>query len=101
QTLPSHNVMELEATPFDFTAWHELRGVSELGMVKADTYTLSGDDNPERVRGSRVTASLMPLLGLAPRLGRSFTPAEDLDGTAPVAILSDGLWRRRFGGAEG
>ena len=101
QTLPSHNVMELEATPFDFTAWHELRGVSELGMVKADTYTLSGDDNPERVRGSRVTASLMPLLGLAPRLGRSFTPAEDLDGTAPVAILSDGLWRRRFGGDEG
>jgi hypothetical protein len=49
------------------------------------------------VRGSRVTASLMPLLGMAPRIGRPFTPAEDLDGTAPVAILSDGLWRRRFG----
>jgi putative ABC transport system permease protein len=97
QTLPSHNVMELEATPFDFTAWRELRGVSELAMVKPDTFTLSGDDNPERVRGSRVTASLMPLLGIAPRLGRSFTPDEDLAGTGPAAILSDRLWRRRFG----
>ena len=47
-----------------------------------------------------MTASLMPLLGIAPRLGRNFTPAEDLDGTAPVAILSDGLWRRRFGADE-
>ncbi len=66
-------------------------------MVKPDTFTLSGDDNPERVRGSRVTASLMPLLGIAPRLGRSFTQDEDLAGTGPVAILSDRLWRRRFG----
>ena len=69
-------------------------------MVQADTFTLTGDDNPERVRGSRMTASLMPLLGIAPRLGRNFTPDEDLDGTAPVAILSDGLWRRRFGADE-
>ena len=72
----------------------------ELAMVRTDTFTLTGDDNPERVRGARVTASLMPLLGIAPRIGRNFTPAEDLDGTAPVAILSDGLWRRRFGGDE-
>src|SRR6185295_12112071 len=100
QTLPSRNVMELEATPFDFDAWHALRGVSELGMAKPDTFTLSGDDNPERVRGARVTASLMPMLDIGPRLGRPFTQAEDLDGTTPVAILSDRLWRRRFGADE-
>jgi putative ABC transport system permease protein len=101
QTLPSKDVMELEATPFDFTAWHELRGLSELGMALPETFTLTGDENPERVRGSRVTASLMLLLGIAPRFGRPFTQAEDLDGTAAVAILSDRLWRRRFGGDEG
>jgi putative ABC transport system permease protein len=100
QTLPSKNVAELEATPFDFDAWHALRGLSELAMARPDTFTLSGDDNPERVRGSRVTASMMPLLGIAPRLGRSFTQAEDLDGTALVAVLSDRLWRRRFGADE-
>ena len=97
QTLPAKNVMELEATPYDLEAWRGLRGISELAMAKPDTYTLTGDDNPERVRGSRVTASMMPLLGIAPRIGRAFTEAEDLDGTAPVAIVSDRLWRRRFG----
>ena len=97
QTFPSQNILELEPTAFDYQAWHSLRSLSEIAMARADTFTLTGDDNPERVRGSRMTASLMPLLGLAPRIGRNFTPAEDLEGTAGVAILSDGLWRRRWG----
>jgi putative ABC transport system permease protein len=100
QTMPAQNVLELEATPFDYDAWHALREMSDLAMVVSETFTLTGGDNPERVRGSRVTASLMPTLGIAPRLGRSFTPAEDLDGTAGVVILSDRLWRRRFGSDE-
>ncbi|MCU1383844.1 MAG: hypothetical protein JWL71_2541 [Acidobacteria bacterium] len=100
QTFPSHNIQELEPTAYDYDVWHSLRSLSAIAMARTDTFTLTGDDNPERVRGSRVTASLMPLLGIAPRLGRNFTPAEDLEGTAPVAILSDGLWRRRFGGDE-
>src|SRR5258708_21741910 len=100
QTFVSQNILELEPTAFDYDAWHELRSLSAMAMARTDTFTLTGDDNPERVRGSRVTASLMPLLGIAPRLGRAFTTAEDLDGTAPVAILSDGLWRRHFGADE-
>jgi putative ABC transport system permease protein len=100
QTFPSQNIQELEPTAFDYEAWHALRSLSAIAMVRTDTFTLTGDDNPERVRGSRMTASLMPLLGIAPRLGRNFTPAEDLEGTAGVAILSDGLWRRRFGSDE-
>ena len=100
QTLPSQNVQELEPTAYDYQAWQALRGLSALAMIRTDTFTLTGGDNPERVRGSRMTASLMPLLGIAPRLGRNFTPEEDLNGTAAVAILSDGLWRRRFGADE-
>src|SRR4029078_8442105 len=80
QTFLSQNVLELEPTAFDYNAWHALRGVSELAMIRPDTFTLTGGDNPERVRGSRMTASLMPLLGIAPRLGRNFMPAEDFDG---------------------
>jgi hypothetical protein len=74
QTLPEHNVFELEATPFDYDAWHRVRGFSQIGLVAAGAFTLTGDDNPERVRGARVTASLMPLLGIAPQVGRAFTP---------------------------
>jgi putative ABC transport system permease protein len=98
QTLPEHNVFDLEATPFDYDAWHQVRGFSQIGLVATEAFTLTGNDNPERVRGSRVTASLMPLLGIAPQIGRAFTPDEDVSGAAPVVILSDGLWQRRYGG---
>ena len=98
QTLPRLNVPEVEATPWDFDAWHSVRSLSELAMVQYGSFSLTGGaDEPERVRGIRVTASLMPTLGLAPVLGRAFTSAEDLDAAPPVAILSDGLWRRRYG----
>ena len=97
QTFITQNILELEPTAFDYDAWHALHGLSEIAMVRSDTFTLTGDDNPERVRGSRVTASLMPLLGIAPQIGRAFAPDEDSSGGAQVVMLSDGLWRRRYG----
>jgi putative ABC transport system permease protein len=100
QTLPEHNVAELEPTPFDFEAWHRVQSFESLALIATDTYTLAGDDNPERVRGARITSSLMPLLGIAPRVGRTFETREDDDGAAPTAILSDGLWKRRYGGDQ-
>jgi len=97
QTLPAHKVFELAPTAFDYDALHGVRKLSEIGLIANGAFTLTGNDNPERVRGARVTASVITLLGLAPQIGRTFTPAEDSDGVAPVAILSDGLWRRRYG----
>ena len=98
QTLPEHNVFELEATPFDYTAWHGVSSFSSLALIRRDAYTLDGDDDvPERVRGSRVTATLMPILGLTPQLGRAFTADEDADTAPPVVVLSNSLWRRRYG----
>jgi len=99
QTLPQHNVFELEATPFDYDDWHSIRSLSELAMVAYGSFTVTGDaTDPERVRGTRVTASLMPLLGLTPMLGRGFTTVEDADDATAVVILSEGVWRRRYGG---
>src|SRR5207253_1687872 len=51
---------------------------------------------PERLDGRRVSANLFDVLGVQPRLGRGFLPQEDTPGTH-VAILSHGLWQRRFG----
>jgi putative ABC transport system permease protein len=100
QTLPAHNVGELEPTPFDYVAWRGLRSFESVALLSTDTYTLTGHDDPERVRGARVTSSLMPLLGIAPRAGRSFETREDDDSAPPTAILSEGLWKRRFGGDD-
>jgi putative ABC transport system permease protein len=49
------------------------------------------------VQGYRVTANTFELLGVVPALGRTFAQADATPGRAQVAILSDGLWRRRFG----
>src|SRR5688500_11008080 len=54
-------------------------------------------DEPERVRGTEVSADLFPALGVSAALGRVFTREEDREGGPPVILLSDGLWRRRFG----
>lgn len=101
QTLPSHNVFELEPTPFDYAAWRDQRVFDSVALITTDAFTIwedgGGERRPERVRGARVTASLMPTLGVAPAIGRAFMPSEDSDAAAPSAILSDGLWRRRFG----
>jgi putative ABC transport system permease protein len=97
QTLPRHGVFELEATPADYTAWQRARSFDALALVSADSFTLTGDPEPQRVQGTRSTSTLIPLLGVAPRLGRSFEADEDDDVAPPVVILSDALWRSRYG----
>ena len=58
---------------------------------------LTGTGTPERIGAGYFTANATALLGVAPALGRGFTAEEDLPGGPPVVLLSDGLWRRRFG----
>jgi len=61
------------------------------------TVNLTGSGTPERLRTGYVTADALPLLGVAPALGRGFSTDDDLPGRPAVVLLSDGLWRRRFG----
>ena len=58
QTLPEHNVLELEPTPFDYDAWRAVRSFAAVGLIANGAFTLTGDENPERVRGARVTARI-------------------------------------------
>src|SRR5262249_30051034 len=58
---------------------------------------LTGDGNPEKVDGTRVTTNLFSMLGVSPVLGRDFLPEEDKPGAPKVVILSASLWRQRFG----
>ncbi len=59
-------------------------------------YNLSGGGEPERVSGVRISAGFFDVLGVKPRLGRTFTPEEEQPGKHQVVILSDGLWRSRY-----
>ncbi len=68
------------------------------GAFRNTTTNLSGGDEPQRVQAKMISAGVLPMLGVAPVLGRPFTGAEDAPGGEPVALLSYALWQTRFGG---
>lgn len=72
------------------------RSFSEIGAWRTGPVNLLGADRPVRVTAAWGTAELFTTLGVPPRLGRTFTPAEDVAGE-PVVVLSSGLWRSTFG----
>jgi len=83
----------------DFLEWRDqAKAFEQIAAYTFDTSDLTGSGEPERLAAGLVSANLFTTLGVAPALGRVFTPAEDTAGGAPAVILSDDLWRRRFGG---
>lgn len=76
----------------------ESQSFSGMGAFRSDNFNLTGSGRPEQVSGEYVTASLLPVLGVTPVLGRYFHPEEDSQGTGCTAMLSYSFWRGRFGG---
>ncbi len=70
-----------------------------LEATRGTAMTLSGSGEPENLNVRMATAKLFPLLGVDARLGRTFSADEDRAGGTPVAVLTYGLWQRRFGGS--
>jgi putative ABC transport system permease protein len=83
------NVMDLTAAQTSLDA---------LGAYASSSFTLAGDGEPERIRGALVSAGVLRALGVPAAAGRLIAEHEDEPGAAPVALLSHGLWQRRFGG---
>lgn len=84
----------------DYRLWLERNDTLEALAVFDSAgrgYNLSGDGEPERVSGVRVTASFFDVLGVPPLIGRTFLLAEEDPGRDAVVVLSHGLWTRRYG----
>jgi predicted permease len=82
----------------NFVDWRkDNHAFSTLGSFRSSDMNLTGTGEPERLHGHMVSAELFPTLDIPPILGRNFRPEEDQASTAPVAIISDGLWKRKFG----
>jgi len=73
---------------------------SGIAAMSGASMNYSGGAEPERLRGTRVTAEFFQVLGVSPMLGRTFTAQENQLGSQHVVILSYGLWQRRFAGSR-
>src|SRR5436190_7971902 len=82
----------------NFIDWqHQQESFSGLAAFRTEEWNLTGTSQPERVVGLQVSAEFFAMLGVQPLRGRVFTADEDKIGGERVVLLSEGLWRRRFG----
>ena len=100
---PSQGITDSNVSFPDFTDWSQQ---TDLFASTAAFYT--GNSNlgadgaePERVPRAGVTSGFFNVLGVQPAIGRTFVAEDDQPGTHTVAIISNGLWKRRFGSDPG
>ena len=84
----------------DFVDWRRMNTtLSGIAVYRSVGFNLSSDGEPERLRGEMIAAGFFEILGVKPLLGRTFTPEDDTLGANPTVMITEGLWRRRFGAA--
>ena len=93
--LGSVSVLNWQDWQRDVTAFEALGSFVPSGAI------LCGDAEPERVRATYVSAEVLPMLGVKPMLGRWFGRDEGVTGDHDVVILSEALWRSRYGADRG
>ena len=101
---PAKSVLTSPTSPARYLDWSarnsvftEVAAVEDSEISNKPKFFMTGGDAPERIRGALVSANLFSLLGVEPQFGRTFQPEEEQAGRDQVAVISDALWRRRFG----
>lgn len=95
---PQRDMYEMPVSLANLHDWQEQNGTFE--QIAAYTFTqlnLTETGEPARLLTIRSSANLFSLVGGRPAIGRTFLPEEDKEGANRVVVLSDGLWRSRFG----
>ena len=77
------------------------RAFQDVAGIWVGNGTLVGEPEPEQIKVASVTANFLEVLGARPALGRSFLPGEQGPGARRAIVISDGLWRRRYGADAG
>ena len=96
---PSMGFDRFWVDPMEFTEygrWNQ--SFQSLGAYVTGDVNITGRDEPVRAHAAIATAGIFQALGVKAEKGRYYSPAEDLPNTEKVVVLSDGLWRRAFGG---
>jgi predicted permease len=98
QTAPGLNIRELNIAPSTYFVFREQnQSFVDLGAYQYDSVSVTGIAEPEQVAALRVTDGTLPLLGITPALGRTFSRQDDSASGPLTAVISYGYWRRKFG----
>jgi predicted permease len=82
----------------NFLDWQQRsRSFEIMAANRGDTFNLTGQAAPERLRGQMASATIFPILDVKPIVGHTFGGDEDRRGGAPVVVLTSNFWRARFG----
>ena len=94
----SQGMRRQPVSPLDYKNFAEQSDALDgMGAIRNQTLTLTGRELPERIEGAAISPGIFQILGMHPALGRPFAPDEDQPQKNSVVVISDGLWRRRFG----
>jgi putative ABC transport system permease protein len=86
----------------NFLDWQrDNRSLQSLAAFRPDDFSLTGLGEPQRLKGMMVSANFFPTLGVHPELGGGLDPGQDVLGGKPEAMISEGMWKTKFGSAPG
>lgn len=94
----NHPPFEAGSIPYlNFRDWQKNNHTfSAMGVSRATGFALIGVGDAEQLNAQLVSSDFLPILGMKPLLGRHFAKGEDEIGVAPTAMISEGLWKRKF-----
>jgi predicted permease len=97
-TAPAFDLKEFPTSPSLYLTYREQnRYFQDIGLYNGSSASVTGITEPERVPAVTVTDGTLPILGIAPSLGRWFSRADDSPGSAETVMLTHGYWQRKFG----
>jgi putative ABC transport system permease protein len=97
---PQRNIERNVVGGHEFPVWNEQNRTFErmAAIAYSGTVTLTGAGEPKALTGVKVTSAFFDVMGVRPLIGRGFLPSEDEPGQGQVLVMSEQLWRERFGG---
>jgi putative ABC transport system permease protein len=99
QVIPETRKLQGTASPPDFADWRaQSHSFTEMTAVNEGSWALSGEGPAEQLSGAAVTPGFFRVMGVSPAQGRGFTAEEAAPGRNDAVVISEALWRTRFGG---
>jgi len=93
------HIDKINMAPSNYFIYRQQNRVfQDIALYEGDSVNVTGQGHPEQVDALDVTDGMLPILGVAPVLGRGFSRTDDLPGSPATVILGYGYWQRHFGG---